>query len=128
MKAIKVFEKAKVVSVNNGEIWVEVNSGIQVYKKAALLSVNNGVVKIEYEVCLTEDILQNGRIVEYRDGQRKLVLKKPDGHAIVVGTNSYSSNPLNLLGGYEIVKVYEGTFSGKLETMLNSANELVWSK
>lgn len=128
MKAIKVFENAKVVSVNNGEIWVEVNSEIKKYKKAALVSVNNGVVKIEYEVCLTEEILENGRIVEYRDGQRKLVLKKPDGHAIVVGTNSYASEPLTLSGDCEIVKVYKGTFSGKLETMLNSAYELVWQK
>lgn len=128
MKALKIFENAKVVSVNNGEIVVEVNSEIQKYKKAALVSVINGVVKIEYNQPLTEDILQNGRIVEYRDGQRKLVLKKPDGHAILVGTNSYASDPLLLVGDYEIVKVYEAPFEGKLERMLASAWDVVWSK
>lgn len=57
MKHFKVFENAKVVSVNNGEIWIEVNSGIQMYKNAALVSVCNGNVKIEYDQPLTEDIL-----------------------------------------------------------------------
>lgn len=128
MKALKIFENAKVVSVNNGEIWVEVNSEIQKYHNAALVSVNNGVVKIEYNQPLTEDILQNGRIVEYRDGQRKLVLKKPDGHAILVGTNSWASDPLLLDCDYEIVKVYEAPFEGKLESMLSYGREIVWSK
>ena len=128
MKAIKVFENAKVVSVNEGEIWVEVDSKIQKYRDAALVSVNNGFVKIEYAEPLTEDILKNGRIVEYRDGQRKLVLNKPDGHAIVVGTKSYASDPLLLMGSFEIVKVYEGTFEGRLERMLEEAHEIVWSK
>ena len=128
MKAIKVFENAKVVSVNNGEIWIEVNTEIHKYHDAALVSVNNGVVKIECNQPLTEDILKNGRIVEYRDGQRKLVLKKPDGHAILVGTNSYASDPLELSGDYEIIKVYEAPFRGKLESMLSYGQQLVWSK
>lgn len=128
MKVIKVFENAKVVSVVNGEIWVEVNSGIQKYHDAALISVNNGVVKIEYAQPLTEDILQNGRIVEYRNGDRRLVLKKPDGYAMLVGTDAYASEPLTLEGFCEIVKVYEGTFEGDLGDMLYKACKIVWSK
>lgn len=128
MKAIKVFENAKVVSVNNGEIKIEVGSELHTYHDAALVSVNNGVVKIEYSRPLTEDILQNGRIVEYRDGQRKLVLKKPDGHTILVGENSWSSDPLANAGDYEIVKVYEAPFVGTLDSMLNKGRDLVWSK
>lgn len=128
MKAIKVFENAKVVSVNNGEIRIEVGSELHTYHDAALVSVCNGVVKIEYSQPLTEDILQNGRIVEYRDGQRKLVLKKQDGHAILVGTDSYASDPLRLRGDFEIVKVYEAPFYGKLESMLSYGQKLVWSK
>lgn len=128
MKTFKVFENAKVVSVNNGEIWVEVNSEIQKYKNAALVSVNNGFVKIEYDHPLTEEILQNGRIVELRNGQRMLVLKKPNGHAILVGTDLYASDPFILLGANEIVKVYEATFEGSLESMLSYGQKLVWCK
>jgi hypothetical protein len=128
MKAFKVFENAKVVSVNNGEIWIEVNSGLQIYKKAALISVCNGNVKIEYDQPLTEDILQNGRIVENSHGERKLVLKRPDGHAILVGTNFWAQAPLCLSGEFRIVKVYEGGFMGNFGTMLNAVGELVWSE
>lgn len=128
MKAIKIFENAKVVSVNNGEIWVEVNSEIQKYHNAALVSVNNGVVKIECDQPLTEDILQNGRVVEYRSGERRLVLKRPDGRALLVGVDSWADDPLSHRGSYEIVKVYEASFSGTLEQMCDGAHTLVWRK
>lgn len=128
MKVIKVFENAKVVSVNNGEIRVEVGSELHTYHNAALVSVNNGVVKIECDQPLTEDILQNGRIVEYQNGERRLVLKMPDGRAMLIGVDGWADNPLTLRGSWEIVKVYEASFSGTLEQMLNGARTLVWSK
>lgn len=128
MKSIKVFENAKVVSVNNGEIRVEVGSELHTYHNAALVSVNNGVVKIECNQPLTEDILQNGRIVEYQNGERRLVLKRTDGRAMLTGVDWWSDNPLNLCGPSEIVKVYEASFLGTFEQMLNGARTLVWSK
>lgn len=128
MKAFKVFENASVVSVCNGKISVEVNNEIHHFENAALVSVCNGVVKIEYVQPLTEDILQNGRIVEYQNGERRLVLKMPDGRAMLTGVDGWSDEPLNLGGPCEIVKVYEAYFSGTFSVMLDGAYSLVWSK
>ena len=128
MKEIKIFVNAKVVSVNNGEIRIEVDSKLHTYHDAALVSVNDGIVKIEINNPLTEDILENGRVVEYRNGYRRLVLKRPDGHAILVGIDGWASNGVGLTGDLEIVKVYEASFSGTFEQMLDHAHTLVWSK
>lgn len=128
MKEIKIFVNAKVVSVNDGKIRIEVDSKLHTYHDAALVSVNDGIVKIEINTPLTEDILQNGRVVEYRNGDRRLVLKRPDGRAILVGIDAWASDCVGLTGDLEIVKVYEASFSGTLEQMLDYANTLVWSK
>lgn len=128
MKEIKIFVNAKVVSVNNGEIRIEVDSKLHTYHDAALVSVNDGIVKIEINNPLTEDILKNGRVVEYRNGNRRLVLKRPDGHAILVSEDAWASEPLLLTNDYEIVKVYEATFEGDLRMMVADAYKLVWSK
>lgn len=128
MKTIKTFNNASVVSVNCGVIKIKVNSELYEFRKASLISVYNGTVKIEYAEPLTEDILKAGRIVEQRNGNRKLVLKNYCGSAVLIGLDSWASNPLSLDGEYKIIRVYEGNSEGCFSEILRTTGDLVWSE
>jgi hypothetical protein len=129
MKTIKTFNNASVVSVVNGRITLRVNdSELHTFFDASVVSISNGTVKIKYAEPLTEDTLKAGRIVEQRNGIRKLVLKNQCGHAVLIGVDSWASAPLSLDGEYKIIKVYEGCAEGIFGEMLRCPGELIWSE
>lgn len=129
MKTIKTFNNASVVSIVDGKITLKVNNDeLHCFSDDSITSIVDGTVKIKYTEPLTEDILQAGRIVMQKNGNRKLVLKNSSGHAFLIGKDSWASNPLSLKGEFEIIRVYEGNAEGYFDKMLQSTGNLVWSK
>lgn len=129
MKTIKTFNNASVVSVVDGRVTLRGNNNEYLtFYDASVVSIEDGTVRIQSNEPLTEDILKAGRIVEQRNGDRKLVLKNHRGHAVLIGADSWASVPLTLDDEYKIIKVYEGCAEGTFSSMLKHPGELIWSE
>lgn len=78
MKHIITFENASVVSVCNGEITLNTESGLVKYYNASLQSVCDGRIELIAEQELLMRDLKTGMLVQYYSGEYRLVIKIND--------------------------------------------------
>lgn len=130
MKTIKTFRNASVVSVVDGRITVRVNDNeTHTFSDASIVSIVNGEVKIRQENVFTDDMLEPGMVVEYRDGGKRLVLKI-GSHLIFCNSDSWRD--ASMTNGFspdlDVVKVYHPKGARTISDLLNNPDNLIWSK
>ena len=122
MKAIKIFENAKVVSVFNGTITLDTDMGRVCYKNASLSSVHDGTIKIIVDKQKLEmSDLQTGMVVQYETGEYRLVIRLSDELVILVDLKDGGFG--NIRVGHEgllrcIVKGWEPITDGSLDAWM----------
>lgn len=119
MKAIKVFENASVLSVNNGEITLKLENGIAKYYNASLTSVCDGRIEIVVNKKELEmEDLQTGMVVQYEGGEYCLVIRVHDKLVKLAGMEGRGSGyifrdcPILLT---KITKVWEPRIVGSID-------------
>lgn len=130
MKTIKTFNNASVVSVVDGIITLRVNNNeIHNFSDASIVSIVNGVVTIGVENVFTDDMLEPGMVVEYRDGRKRLVLKI-DGNLIFCTNDSWRDASMvdEVFRELDIVKVYHPRKARIIDDLLNKPDNLIWSE
>lgn len=130
MKTIKTFNNASVESIVDGRITLRVNDNeTHTFNDASIVSIVNGVVKISIENIFTDDMLEPGMVVEYADGSRRLVLKI-DGRLIFCQKDLWrDASMIDPLYPYlDVVKVYRPKHARTINDLLNSPDNLIWSK
>ncbi len=130
MKTIKTFNNASVVSVIDGRIILRVNDNeIHCFYDASIISIVDGEVKISVEKVFTDDMLEPGMVVEYRDGSKRLVLKI-GGRLIFCKRDSWREASMvdNLSPELDVVKVYHPHNARTINDLLNSPDNPIWSK
>lgn len=85
MKHIITFENASVVSVCDGEITLNTESGLVKYHNASLQSVCDGRIELIVEHNLKMSDLETGMLVQYDTGEYRLVIKLNDSSIRLVG-------------------------------------------
>lgn len=130
MKAIKTFNNASVVSVENGRVTLRVDdNGIRIFNDASIVSIVNGVVKISQEGIFTDDMLEPGMVVEYQNGDKRLVLKI-NGRLIFCTNDSWRDASMvdEAFHELDVVKVYHPKNARIIKELLNKPDNLIWSK
>lgn len=130
MKTIKTFNNASVVSVVDGRITLRVNDNeIHGFCDASIVSIVNGTVTISVEKVFTDDMLEPGMVVEYRDGSKRLVLTI-GGHLIFCKGDSWREASMvdDISPALDVVKVYRPQNARTINDLLNSPDNLIWSK
>lgn len=130
MKTIKTFNNASVVSVNDGRVVLKVTDNeIHSFSDASIVSIVNGVVTIGIENVFTDDMLEPGMVVEYRDGSKWLVLKIGDDLIFCRGDSwRHATMCSGTYPDLDIVKVYHPRDTRTINDLLNSPDNLIWSK
>lgn len=131
MGLIKVFNNASVVSVQNGRIVLKIkDNGIKAFDNASIVSIVNGIVKISVEnVIFTDDMLKPGMVVEYRNGNRRLVLEIK-GQLIFCGMDCYREATIKdcFCRDLEVVKIFHPKDQLTLDGLLNNPDNLIWEE
>lgn len=118
------------MSVVDGRITLRVNDNeIHCFYDASIISVVDGEVKISVEKVFTDDMLEPGMVVEYRDGSKRLVLKIA-GHLIFCKGDSWREASMvdDISSALDVVKVYRPQNARTINDLLNGPDNLIWSK
>jgi hypothetical protein len=130
MKTIKTFNNASVVSVVDGIITLRVNDNeIHSFSDASIVSIVNGAVTIAVENVFTDDMLEPGMVVEYRDGRKRLVLKI-GGQLMFCANDSWriASMVDKDFPELDVVKVFQPKDRRVINELLNNPDNLIWSE
>lgn len=130
MKTIKTFNNASVVSVVDGRITLRVNDNeIHSFSDASIVSIVNGAVTIGVENVFTDDMLEPGMVVEYRDGRKRLVLKI-GGHLIFCAKDSWRNASMvdDIFHELDVVKVFHPKNARVIDELLNKPDNPIWSE
>lgn len=131
MSTIKVFNNASVVNVQNGRIILRTEDDkIKAFDNASIVSIVNGTVKISVEnVIFTNDMLKPGMVVEYRNGNRRLVLEIGN-RLVFCGLKCWREATIkdSVTMELDVVKVFHPKGQVTLEDLLKNPDHLIWEE